>query len=65
MPKTGFHNRENQSVSEDLTMIKSMTGFGHAEMANDSCRITVEMKSVNNRYFDCNIRLPKKYSAWK
>ena len=63
MPKTGFHNRENQSVSEDLTMIKSMTGFGHAEMANDSCRITVEMKSVNNRYLDISIRMPRQLNA--
>ena len=63
MPKTGFHNRENQSVSEDLTMIKSMTGFGHAEMANDSWRITVEMKSVNNRYLDISIRMPRQLNA--
>ena len=46
-------------------MIKSMTGFGHAEAVNDLRKITVEMKSVNNRYFDCNIRLPKKYSAFE
>ena len=42
-------------------MIKSMTGFGRAEAVNELRKITVEMKSVNNRYFDCNIRLPKKY----
>ena len=46
-------------------MIKSMTGFGRAEAVNDLRKITVEMKSVNNRYFDCNIRLPKKYSAFE
>ena len=44
-------------------MIKSMTGFGHAEMANDSCRITVEMKSVNNRYLDISIRMPRQLNA--
>ena len=46
-------------------MIKSMTGFGRAEALNDLRKITVEMKSVNNRYFDCSIRLPKKYSAFE
>ena len=46
-------------------MIKSMTGFGSAEAVNDLRKITVEMKSVNNRYLDCNIRLPKKYSAFE
>ena len=46
-------------------MIKSMTGFGRAEAVNELRKITVEMKSVNNRYFDCNIRLPKKYSAFE
>ena len=46
-------------------MIKSMTGFGRAEVQNDLRKITVEMKSVNNRYFDSNIRLPKKYSAFE
>ena len=46
-------------------MIKSMTGFGRAEAVNELRKITVEMKSVNNRYFDCNIWLPKKYSAFE
>ena len=46
-------------------MIKSMTGFGRAEAVNELRKITVEMKSVNNRYFDCNIRLPKKCSAFE
>ena len=33
-------------------MIKSMTGYGRAELANDDLKITVEIKSVNNRYRD-------------
>ncbi|MGN0168580.1 MAG: YicC/YloC family endoribonuclease [Acetatifactor sp.] len=40
-------------------MIKSMTGFGRCEVAEDSRKFTVEMKSVNHRYLDVNIRMPK------
>ena len=43
-------------------MIRSMTAFGrHTEIVN-SKNITVEIKSVNNRYFDCSVRLPRNYS---
>lgn len=41
-------------------MIKSMTGFGRAEVSDANCKITVEIKAVNHRYLDCNIKLPKK-----
>lgn len=41
-------------------MIKSMTGFGRCEIALDSRKVTVEMKSVNHRYLDVNIKMPKK-----
>ena len=40
-------------------MIKSMTGFGRCEIAGSSRKFTVEMKSVNHRYLDVNIKLPK------
>ena len=40
-------------------MIKSMTGFGRCETAENSRKFTVEMKSVNHRYLDVNIKLPK------
>lgn len=43
-------------------MIKSMTGFGRAEVMNDERKITVELKSVNHRYLDLNIKMPKKLS---
>ena len=46
-------------------MICSMTGFGRAEGGNDSYKLTVEMKSVNNRYLDLNIRMPKKFAAFE
>ncbi|MGN0398877.1 MAG: YicC/YloC family endoribonuclease [Blautia sp.] len=46
-------------------MIKSMTGFGRAEMIDEEKKITVEMKSVNHRYLDVNMRIPKKLSSFE
>lgn len=43
-------------------MIKSMTGFGRGETVSEQCKITVEMKAVNHRYCDLNIKMPKKLS---
>ena len=37
-----------------------MTGFGRSEVSNEDRKITVEMKSVNHRYCDISIKLPKK-----
>ena len=42
-------------------MVKSMTGYGRAEESFNGCTITVELRSVNNRYLDCNIRIPRLY----
>lgn len=41
-------------------MIRSMTGFGRAEAANGKYKITIEIKSVNHRYLDINVHLPRK-----
>lgn len=46
-------------------MIKSMTGFGRCEIAEGDRKITVEMKSVNHRYLDINIKMPKKLSFFE
>ena len=46
-------------------MLKSMTGFGRSEIANESQKITVEMKAVNHRYCDINIKMPKKLSIFE
>lgn len=46
-------------------MIKSMTGFGRSEISNEERKITVEMKSVNHRYCDISIKLPKKLSFYE
>ena len=46
-------------------MIKSMTGFGRCEVLKDSRKFTVELKSVNQRYLDVNIRMPKKLNFFE
>ena len=46
-------------------MIKSMTGFGRGEIEEDNRKITVEIKSVNHRYLDVNVKLPKKLSFFE
>ncbi len=42
-------------------MIKSMTGFGQGEAANEHYKVSVEVKSVNHRYLDLFFRLPRQY----
>ncbi len=46
-------------------MIKSMTGFGRCEIVEGERRFTVEMKGVNHRYLDTNIRMPKKLNFFE
>lgn len=46
-------------------MIKSMTGFGRCEITEGNRKYTVEMKSVNHRYLDANIKMPKKLSFFE
>ena len=41
-------------------MVRSMTGYGKGFAENTDARVTIEMKSVNHRYLDLNIKLPKK-----
>ncbi len=42
-------------------MIKSMTGFGRAQSTVDGMTVTVELKSVNHRYFEFSARVPRNY----
>lgn len=44
-------------------MVKSMTGYGRGESEDSSIGFLVEMKSVNNRYLDINIRMPKQINS--
>ena len=44
-------------------MIKSMTGFGRSEISEGQRKISVEMKSVNHRYLEAGIKMPKKLNV--
>ncbi len=46
-------------------MIKSMTGFGRSESITKERKIVIEMKSVNHRYCDLNIKMPKKFNFFE
>ncbi len=46
-------------------MVSSMTGFGRSEITEGQKKVTVELKSVNNRYLDLNIKMPKKFNAFE
>ncbi len=46
-------------------MIKSMTGFGRGEYADENRKFTVEIKSVNHRYLDMAIKMPKKLNFFE
>lgn len=43
--------------------MKSMTGFGRAEASNGHLTLVAEMKSVNNRFRDVQVRLPREYNV--
>ena len=43
-------------------MVKSMTAFGRAKREGMDKDITVEIKSVNSRFFDCNVKIPRSYT---
>ena len=45
-------------------MVKSMTGFGRASREIDGYMITVELKSVNHRYFEFSSRVPLPEAIW-
>ena len=45
-----------------MTLIKSMTGYGRAVETVNGREFTVELRSVNNRYLDCSVRLPRSLS---
>lgn len=45
-------------------MLKSMTGYGRCELTEQDRKIIVEMKSVNHRYLDMSIKMPKKFNCF-
>ncbi len=44
-----------------VPLVKSMTGYGRAESVFEERAVTVEVRSVNNRYLDCSIKMPRTY----
>ena len=57
----GFPRRSGK----ETCMVKSMTGFGRSELADENRKITVEMKAVNHRYLDMNLKMPKKLNFFE
>jgi uncharacterized protein (TIGR00255 family) len=52
-------------MKERENMLKSMTGFGRCEKADAERKVVVEMKAVNHRYLDINIKIPKRLSFYE
>ncbi len=48
-----------------IKLIKSMTGFGRSESVTEERKIVVEIKAVNHRYCDMNVKLPKKFNYFE
>ena len=46
-------------------MLRSMTGFGHCEYTENDITFTIEIKTVNHRYIDIFLRMPKQLSAFE
>ena len=46
-------------------MAKSMTGFGRYEAVTEEYKVIVEIKSVNHRYFDLSVKMPKKFNMFE
>ncbi len=46
-------------------MVKSMTGFGRGEFASEAVKVTVEIKAVNHRYLDLNIKMIKRLNPFE
>jgi uncharacterized protein (TIGR00255 family) len=49
----------------DVTFMKSMTGFGQAAWQGEGCRITAEIRGVNQRFLEARLNLPREYMPWE
>ena len=56
---------ENFYIGGFFIMIKSMTGFGRSEYALNGREYVVEIKTINHRYLEQNIRVPRQYSFFE
>lgn len=61
----GFESTEKFECKWGKKMIKSMTGFGRCETVEEKRKCTVEIKSVNHRYLDLAIKMPKKLNFFE
>lgn len=59
------YHAANLKKRESNLMIKSMTGFGRSEISEGQRKISVEMKSVNHRYLEAGIKMPKKLNVFE
>ena len=57
-----FPAETGEKTGEGCPVIKSMTGYGRVVETVDGKEITAEIRSVNNRYLDCNVKLPRIYA---
>lgn len=56
---------QNRMTGDKRPMVKSMTGFGRWEVQDENRKFLVEMKAVNHRYLDINVKMPKKLSFFE
>src|SRR5947208_3189062 len=59
---TNKANKLNQQKILSLRMIKSMTGYGIAVSDSGSTKYTVEIKSLNSKFLELSLRMPKAFS---
>ena len=52
-------------VEKDTFMIQSMTGYGASTRSSKNYQITVEVKSLNSKYFELSLKLPKVYMKYE
>ena len=57
--------KNDKGFNQGDFMIKSMTGFGRCEIFENDRKFAVEIKSVNHRYLDVSIKMPKKLSFFE
>jgi uncharacterized protein (TIGR00255 family) len=57
-----IRRNENALRTKEVPMLKSMTGFGRSDYSDEKRNIVVEIKSVNHRYSDITIKMPRRYS---
>lgn len=53
----------NQMRMDVVLLLRSMSGFGHSVCQAGGCKIQVDMRSVNHRYLDIAVRMPREWSA--